>query len=113
MQIVDKKIAISDLQKMSEKMFDRLVKAVVDIEREIMVIDAPMHVDEEEFLLEEGSKQNNLSGINIYPARSEENWIEFDAMINIRVGQGNRTRGVDDPIIREKIKKIISKLIEK
>ena len=50
---------------MSEKMYDRLVKAVIDIEKQVMVVDAELHVDEEALLLEEGSEQKNLWGINL------------------------------------------------
>jgi len=95
-------------------MFEYLVKTVVDIEKEIMVVDAEMHADEEEFLLEAGSEQANLWGINIRPKKLPDgNWIEFDSMINIRPSQGNRSRDVHDPKIREKITKIVNKLVKK
>ena len=42
MKIVDKVITIEELQQMSEKMFGQIVKAVVDIEKEIMKV-----IDEE------------------------------------------------------------------
>ena len=48
-------------------MFERLVKAVVDIEREIMVVDSGLHADEEFYLLENGSLQKDLWGINLHP----------------------------------------------
>jgi len=112
MKLVDKKITNEELKQMSEKMFDHLVKAVVDIEKEIMVVDAGLHVDEEFLLLEQGSEQKNLWGINIYPARTDEGWIVFDSMINTRPPQ-NRTRGVDNPVVREKIIKIVSRLVER
>ena len=113
MQIVKEKILIDDLKKMSEKMFSQLVKAVVDTDQEIMVVDAEMHADEEELLLENGSSQGNLWGINIYPYETGDNWIEFDSMINIRPSWGNKSRSVDDPKIREKIIKIVYKLVQK
>jgi len=99
---------------MSEKMFGGLVKAVVDIEKEIMVVDAELHADEELLLLEEGSQQKNLWGINIHPDKIEnKNWIVFDSMINLRPSQGNRNRGVDNPQIQEKIRLIVGKLVTK
>ncbi len=114
MQIVNEKISIPELKAMSQKMFDGLVKAVVDIEKEIMVVDATMHADEEQLLLEEGSEQGNLWGINIYPEKMwDQRWIVFDSMINVRPSWGNRTRGVDNPQIQEKIKKIVTKLVTK
>jgi len=71
-----------------------------------------MHADEEAVLLEKGSAQENLWGINIYPDKPWEEWLEFDSMINIRPRANNRSRGIEDPAIREKIIKIISSLVE-
>ncbi len=111
MQHVKNKISIIELQKMSKNMFEGIVKAVVDVEKGIMIIDAPMHADQESILLEQGSKQANLWGINIHPF--DENMIEFDSMINLRPSWGNRSRGVDDPQIQEQIKRIVSRLVER
>jgi len=94
-------------------MFGNLVKAVVDIEKKIMVIDAELHSDEEALLIESGSKQKDLWGINLYPEIQDDSWIEFDSMINLRPSQGNRSRNVDNPEIRKKIIKIVNNLIEK
>jgi hypothetical protein len=78
-----------------------------------MVIDAGMHADEEEFLLEEGSKQEDLWGINLYPDKwPQADWIEFDSIINIRPSFGNRTRSVDDPSIQKKIINIVTKMVK-
>lgn len=111
MKIVDTHITLDELKKMSEKMYDSLVKVVVDIEKNIMAVDADMHADEEALLLEEGSQQEYLWGINIYPYKPSDTWIEFDSMINIRPAQENRSRGVVDVTIQEKIKKIVNALV--
>ena len=114
MQLVENEISINELKKMSEKMFGSMVKAVVDIEKEIMVVDADMHADEEYLLLEAGSQQEHLWGINIYPEKIEDQqWIVFDSMINLRPSWGNKSRGVEDVQIQEKIKKIVNKLVVK
>jgi hypothetical protein len=113
MKLVEKEIALDELKHMSTKMFDTLVKAVVDIEKEIMVVDAPMHVDQESWLLENESKQENLWGINLYPEHwGAANFIVFDSMINLRPNQGNRTRAIDNPKIRERILKIVLRLVK-
>lgn len=88
-----------------------LVKAVVDCERCVMAIGGELHADEEQVLLEEGSKQENLWGVNLYHADRTETWIEFDSMINLRPSQGNRTRGVDNPEIQQKIRTIVTSLM--
>lgn len=112
MLLVDKKISIQELSKMSEKMFNKLVKAVVDIEQGIMIVDASLHADQEALLLDQGSNQENLWGINIYPDKvGQEGFIEFDSMINIRPGQGNRSRSVENTKIQDAIKKIVHKLV--
>ncbi len=114
MQIVKDHITIEELKQMSEKMFGDLVKAVVDIEKEIMVVDAELHADEEAVLLESESEQNNLWGINLHPNKlPDESWIEFDSMINIRPSCNNRSRYINNPQIREKIIKIVNKLVQK
>jgi len=113
MKIVKDSINIEELRQMAGKMFGNLVKAVVDIEKGIMAVDAELHADEEQLLLENGSGQENLWGINIYPEIKDENWIEFDSMINLRPSQNNRSRGVEDEELRKKIINIVSKLVIK
>lgn len=98
---------------MAEKMFGSFVKAVVDIEKEIMAIDGELHVDLAKLLVEEGSKNENLWGVNIHPDKvGGDNWIEFDSMINLKPQMNNRTRGVENQEIREKIIKIVKQHIE-
>lgn len=78
-----------------------------------MVIDSTLHSDQEVFLLEEGSLQNNLWGISLHPNANEENWIEFDSMINLRPLLGNRSRSVDDIKTQALIRSIVTKLVQK
>lgn len=113
MKIVIQEITIEELRAMAEKMFGNLVKAVVDVEREVMVVDAELHADEEAYLIENGSEQKDLWGINLYPELEGNDFIEFDSMINLRPSQGNLTRGVDSEEIQEKIRRIVNKLIKK
>jgi len=113
MYIVEQTISIEELKKMAEKMFGGLVKAVVDVEKEIIAVDAELHADEETLLIEDGSNQQNLWGINLYPDKfNTDEWIEFDSMINLRPSWGNKTRGVEDPKIQEKIRTIINTLVK-
>ena len=113
MILVDKEIFLEELKKIAHQSFGNLVKAVVDVEKEIMVIGGELHSDEEEFLLRRGSQQENLWGINIYPELEDKEWIEFDSVINLRPSLGNLTREVDNPEIREKIYKIVNKLVRR
>jgi hypothetical protein len=113
MVIVHASISLDELKKMSENMYGGLVKAVVDIERNIMAVDAELHADEEALLLDNGSKQENLWGINIYPDNlGTKDFIEFDSMINLRPSQGNKSRSVENKQIQEKIINIVRKLVQ-
>jgi len=113
MQIIIDKINLVELKQIAEQMFGNLVKAVVDIEKGVMAINADMHVDLEKGLLENGSEQKDLWGINLYPEFfGTENFVEFDSMINIRPWQNNRSRGVDDESVGKKIIGVVEKLIE-
>lgn len=114
MKLIETSITNNELLDMSKKMFDGLVKAVVDIEEEIMVVDAELHADQEDYLLQRGSKQENLWGINIYPEEvGSDNWLEFDSMINLRPSQNNKSRGIENEAIRSKVASIVNKLVIK
>lgn len=111
MLVIKEQTPLSKIKELSQESFGNLVKAVVDIEKKILVVGGELHSDMEAVLLEMGSKQKNLWGINIYPEANKEDFIEFDSMINIRPSMGNRTRGVEDPFVREKISEIVKDLI--
>lgn len=112
-KLVNNQITKSELESLAKEGFGDLVKAVVDIEREIIAIGGDLHADEEAILIEDGSKQENLWGINIYPFLEKDQWVELDSLINIRPSSGNRSRNVENPQVREKILKIVEKLISK
>ncbi|HNU96645.1 MAG TPA: DUF5674 family protein [Candidatus Portnoybacteria bacterium] len=113
MKIVEDKITIDELKEMSKKMFGGLVKVVVDVEREIIVVGGELHSDEQGVLIESGSKYENTWGINIYPEMfGQDNWIEFDSMINLKPLLDCRTRGVENKQIQEKIIQIINKFVK-
>lgn len=90
-----------------------MVKASVDIGRGVMAIGGELHSDEEALLLDDGSKQSDIWGINIYPDEAGDGWIEFDSMINVRPAQGNRSRGIDDPAIQANIRQVVDALIHR
>lgn len=113
MKEVKGQISKEELKEMASKMFGNLVKAVVDVEKEVLVVDAELHSDLEAYLLEQGSNQKNLWGINIYPELTGDEMIEFDSMINLRPSQGNNSRGVDDEGLQKRILDIVnSKIVE-
>ena len=107
--------ALTDLSTAVDVDFIRgdLVKAVIDLERRIMIVDADLHADQEAELLAGGSRQQDLWGINFYPDLPASDWLEFDSMINLRPSFGNRSRGVEDPATREKIAALVRDLVRR
>lgn len=112
MRTVTTDITIDQLTAMAESRFGNLVKAVVDVGRGAMAVDADMHADEEAMLLDGGSLQTDLWGINLYPDRfGTADFVEFDSMINVRPRQGNRSRDVEDPAIRLAVRSAVERLV--
>lgn len=111
MKIISDEMTIQDIRKLAVNTFGDMVKGVVDIDREIIALDAELHSDLEAYLLEEGSRQGSLWGVNFYPDLSGDEFVEFDSLINIRPSQGNRGRVVEDESIRRRILEIVSKRI--
>ena len=111
MEILTEKVDLGYIRKIAENFFCDMVKAVVDVKRGLMAIDAELHADLEVLLLENGSEQENLWGINLWIDDSE--FIEHDSMINIRPRQNNRSRGVEDEGIQAQIRDIVDRWIER
>ncbi len=112
--MVEKKINVSDLPNLEDEMFfneDEMVKAVADIDKGILALNAELHADLEQMLLEQGSDQRSLYGFNIY----FDGEIEYDSMINPprnrEAGFPRVGRDVADPVAREKIRELVEKWI--
>jgi hypothetical protein len=113
MRKVEDKITVAELSEMAEKMYGNLVKGVVDLERNVLVVDAEMHADEEQFLLQEDSRQQDLWGINLYPEKfGTDGFVEFDSMINIRPRQQNMSRDIEDESIRKQIIVLVNQKVQ-
>lgn len=104
-------ITRADLTAIASQQFGDMVKAVVDVDRSLMAIGAELHSDEEAALLEDGSTQQALWGINLYPGEQGDAFVEFDSMINVRPSQGNRSRGVESESIRDRIRRVVRQLV--
>ena len=114
MLIVDKVIKLSELPTLEAEMYfdeDEMVKAVADIDAGVLALNAPLHSDLEELLLNNGSMQKSLYGFNIYYDKE----IEYDSLINPprnrEAGYPRAGRDVADPKAREAIKEIVDKWI--
>jgi hypothetical protein len=111
MKIIRNPTSIKKLWQSKESGFEEMVKIVVDIERDVLAIDAELHADLENLLLEDGSKQENIWGANVYPAKAKDEFIEYTAFINIRPSQNNKSMEILDPVTKEKVKKITTTLL--
>src|SRR5688572_513815 len=110
-RIVREPITREELGELARALFGDMVKAVVDVSRGVMAVSGELHSDEEALLLEDGSRQSDLWGINLYPAEHGPGWIEFDSMINVRPSQGNRSRDVQDETVRDGIRRVVGTLV--
>lgn len=115
MKILDKVITLEELSEIEDETYFsdmNMMKMVVDIDKELLAVNAELHSDLEQMLLENGSKQQALYGINVYYDTGE---IEFDSLINPprnrEAGFPRVGRGVADPKAREKIVEVVGKWI--
>ncbi len=84
------------------------VKLAVDIQRDILAGGGVLHADCETVLLEDGSKQEDIWGADWNPRTQE---VTFEALINIRPRQNNRSMEILDPAIRERVTQISQQLL--
>lgn len=106
-------VSLEQVRQLARERFGDMVKAVVDLRRAIMVLDADLHADQQAELLADGSAQEDLWGINLYPDVPGPGWVEFDSMINLRPSFGNRSRGVDDAATRDAIAGLVERLVRR
>jgi hypothetical protein len=107
--IIDNRISINELSRLAEHGYGDMVKAVVDIEKGIMAVGGEMHIDMIPTLKSRGSIDKDLWGVKIYPGMSEDQFIVFESLINVK--EGNSDEEIKDLEIKEKIRKIIDNLI--
>jgi hypothetical protein len=110
--LVDTRITKAQLKEMGELQFGSYAKAVVDVNKAIMAVGGDFHADEEAFLLDLGSNQKDLWGINLHFDLQLPGMVEFDSIINIRPSQGNPSRGVVEAALRERIVQVVAGLVE-
>lgn len=109
--ILEKQITIEQLTLIASNLYGDMVKAVADIRCGSIAIDGELHSDLERELLESGSNQEDLWGFNLYPGMDDEDYIEFDSLINIRPRQNNMSRNVESEDVRSKISELVERFI--
>ena len=80
------------------------IKLAVDIERHVVAGGGTMHADSETALLQDGSRQEDIWGADWDPLAQE---VYFEALINIRPRQNNRTMIIQDPEIRQRVESLV------
>ena len=105
------RIEPAELRRLVDLFFEDMVKCVVDVERGVVAVGGEMHADAEQALLEDGSRQADLWGANYYPGRGSDECIEYTALINIRPAQGNRSMEIQDPAVRDRVRRLTVALI--
>ena len=85
------------------------VKLAVDIETGRAAGGGAFHVDCEEALLAAGSRQGAIWGADWLP---ESHTVRFEALINIRPHQGNRTLEIQNPAVRARVETIVRGFFE-
>jgi hypothetical protein len=94
-----------------EEMLEALgiyIKLAVDIRRGILSGGGELHADCERVLLEDGSQQQDVWGVDWYPS---DRSVGYESLINLRPRQGNRSMEIQDPTIRERVSQIVQQLL--
>jgi len=112
MEIVRIRITKQDLIDTYSTSYPGRTKAVVDLGRGIMAVDAEWHADLELLLLEDGSLQKDLWGINFLPHEKPENFIQYESLINIRPAHNNYSIEIESQWLRDRIKRVVDSLID-
>ena len=110
-KIIDQKISEPELREIAKEFYGDMIKGVVDVEREILAMGGEYHMDANNILIKNDSKQPNVWDFNWYFNRKEGERIEYVSLINIRPAQGNRIMEVQDARLRDRMKKIILKYL--
>jgi len=111
LKIVSRSIPKKEILEKYNHFFRSMIKAVVDLKKEIIALDGELHADLEALLIEKDSRQENLWGINLYLEKPLKERIEYTALINIRPSQDNPSMEIENTRIRKKIGEVVNKLI--
>ena len=106
-KILTNAIDVKELEELAQNIGGFYIKVVVDLEREVLAAGAKMHVSEEQLLIENGSKRDNLWGGG-YDLETKQ--VTFDSIINNKPGV-NASSDILDPLIRNKFEDILRKLL--
>lgn len=85
------------------------IKLAVDIEHGVLAGGGALQADCEAVLIEDGSRQEDVWGADWIPDTQE---VHFEALISIRPRQNNRSMTILDPVVRQKVERIVRFILE-
>jgi hypothetical protein len=110
-RIITKPITRAEAKEIGKDFYRDMIKGAADIERGIIALGGEWHIDANNVLTEDGSKQSDIWGFNIYPDKVGAERLEYVALINIRPAAGNFDMYIKDKKIREKIRVLVEKFV--
>lgn len=102
-RIITKKATPAEITEMLQSL-NSYIKLAVDIKRKVVAGGGVLHADCEAALIDDGSKQDDIWGADWIPDSKE---VRFEALINIRPKQNNRSMTIEDKGIRDKVEKVV------
>lgn len=109
--ILTRRIGGPELRRLLQEGFGEMVKFVADLEPGVVAAGGELRADQEQALLEDGSRSEDLWGGNCYPGRGRERCIEFTSFINVRPARGNRGTEIEDSGVRDRARSLVHRLI--
>jgi hypothetical protein len=101
-----------ELARMAGGPYQDMVRGVIDVRRNVMALDAALHADLVQFLVALGSYSDDIWGFTLYPDKfGTPGFIVFDAPINVRPQQRNRSLVIEDDKLRNTIITLVNQKI--
>lgn len=110
-QIIRLRLTPDELHAIMTTRTGDMLKVVVDLSRRLLALGLDLHADGEQALLDDGSRQEDLWGANVYPEKQRAAAIEYTSLINIRPRQDNRSMNIQDPTRREAVAAVLHELL--
>ncbi|NQU82392.1 MAG: hypothetical protein HQ539_00375 [Parcubacteria group bacterium] len=111
-EIIKEKKNKKYLEKFLDKPFKEMVKFVADVEKEIIAVGGELHSDIAELLIKNNSNPKNLWGGNFYPLMNNNDWVEYNSLINLKPNQNHFNMDIQDKETIDKINKIIKQFVQ-
>jgi alanine-alpha-ketoisovalerate/valine-pyruvate aminotransferase len=109
--IADKPVSKEKLRELAKAWYGDLVKGVADVRRGVAALGGDWHIDANNILIGDGSRQEDIWGFNVFPDKRGDAAIEYHSLINIRPAQGNRDMELRDEALRSQIRDVVKKLL--